>query len=59
MDILDHVEPERWLAIAPAPQAVQAGCKGAACPFFATCEGRCAKKRAARGKGFPARPRRA
>jgi hypothetical protein len=57
MDILDDVEPERWLAIGPPPQAVQAGCKGAVCPFFATCQGRCAKKRAVRGKRLPERSR--
>jgi len=56
MDILDYVEPERWLATEPASQlAVPAGCKGAACPFFATCQGRCAKKRSVRGQGIPER----
>jgi radical SAM protein with 4Fe4S-binding SPASM domain len=56
MDILDYVEPERWLE-AEARQAVvvPAGCKGAACPFFAACQGRCAAKRRARAERVRAR----
>jgi hypothetical protein len=49
MDGLEHVEPERWLA-AERPQTINVptGCRGAACPFFAACQGRCATKRGRR-----------
>lgn len=39
-------EPLRFHARSAEPLAVPPGCKGAACPFFAQCQGRCAPQQA-------------
>jgi hypothetical protein len=35
------------------PMAVKPGCRGASCPAFATCQGRCETRRVKLGDGYP------
>ena len=39
--------------ISTAVERLPVGCRGAACPAFALCQGRCATRRVERAAGYP------
>ena len=52
IESLPHVVRDN-AGLISVPMAVKPGCRGAACPAFATCQGRCETRRVKLEAGYP------